>query len=235
MNQRAGRLNLGVIGAQPRGLAMATALAGAGHYLVGLAALTSDNAEQAQRQLPDVQLLDVPQLLTEADLILLALDDLALQPAINEWAELGLWRAGQLVVHSAAEYGVGVLGPAARAGVIPLALHPAMYFTGTSLDVRRMREVQFGVTAPKAALPIAQALVIEMGGEPVIIDEADRPTYAEAIEVASDFSRLIIRQASGLLEQVGVENPNALIGPLVRSAVDQALQVPDAGEDWTAE
>ena len=43
-------------------------------------------------------------------------------------------------------------------GAIPLAMHPVMTFTGTTLDVDRLHGSVFGVTAPTPFLPIADAL-----------------------------------------------------------------------------
>jgi predicted short-subunit dehydrogenase-like oxidoreductase (DUF2520 family) len=72
-------------------------------------------------------------------------------------------------------------------------------------------------------LPIGQALVVEMGAEPVIIAEADRAVYAEAIETATNFSASIVNQSVELLARLGVESPSAVIAPLVRSSVETAL------------
>ena len=72
-------------------------------------------------------------------------------------------------------------------------------------------------------LPIGQALVVEMGGEPIVIAEADRPTYADAIAAATGFSAAIVDQATGALAGIGVERPGSVLGPLIRSAVDNAL------------
>jgi predicted short-subunit dehydrogenase-like oxidoreductase (DUF2520 family) len=98
-----------------------------------------------------------------------------------------------------------------------------MRFTGTSIDLVQLRDSYFGVTAPKVALPIAQALVIEMGGEPLTISEEDRASYAEAMDVASSFSAMIVNQAIGLLTQIGVPEPRSVLGPVIRSSVEQAL------------
>ena len=70
---------------------------------------------------------------------------------------------------------------AAARGAIPMAIHPAMTFTGTSLDLDRMVGATFAVTAPGAFLPIAQALVVEMGGEPLALEDAARPLYHAAL------------------------------------------------------
>ena len=127
------------------------------------------------------------------------------------------------MLHTSAAYGVEVLHPAVLAGVIPLALHPAMAFTGTSMDIARLADCYIAVTAPAPVLPIGQALAVEMGGEPVVISEAQRPQYAEAIATASQFSAAIVDQATNLLGEIGIENPGRIVAPLIRSAVDNAL------------
>jgi predicted short-subunit dehydrogenase-like oxidoreductase (DUF2520 family) len=80
------------------------------------------------------------------------------------------------------------------------------------------------VTAPGPVQPIGQALVVEMGGEPIIIAEDDRAAYAEAIATATSFSSAIVDQATGLLASIGIEMPGAVLGPLVRSSVENALR-----------
>ncbi|HET8867967.1 MAG TPA: DUF2520 domain-containing protein, partial [Agrococcus sp.] len=138
-------------------------------------------------------------------------------------AATGAWQPGQLVVHTAAEHGIEVLRPALERGAIPIALHPAMTFTGTSLDLSRLLEATIAVTAPGPVLPIGQALAVEMGAEPIVVDEADRPAYAEAIAAARDFADGIVAQALRQLHEIGVERPSRVLGGVVRSAVETAL------------
>eukprot|EP01031_Cornospumella_fuschlensis_P006347 gene6347-7891_t len=98
-----------------------------------------------------------------------------------------------------------------------------MAFTGTSVDLVRLRESFCAVTAPTPVQPIGQALVVEMGAEPVIIAEEDRAVYAEAIDTATSFSVAIVGQAVGLLAKLGVDSPGTVLAPLVRSSVENAL------------
>ncbi|MEO0026930.1 MAG: hypothetical protein RL716_261 [Actinomycetota bacterium] len=218
-----GRLSVGIIGAGPVGAVLGQALASAGHQIIGVATTTPANIERAESLLPGVKVLPVPSIIEQADLVLLAIPAEQIAPTVTGFAEAGLWRPGQLVAHTAGEFGYGVLQSAAQQGVIPLAIHPAMTFTGTSIDLVKIRESYFAVSAPNIALPIAQALVIEMGAEPITIGEDDRNAYAEAITVANNFSRMIVNQAIGLLESAGIESPRAVLGPLIRSSVEQAL------------
>jgi predicted short-subunit dehydrogenase-like oxidoreductase (DUF2520 family) len=223
VTQRSGRLGVGIVGAGRVGPVLGAALGGAGHAIVGIATVSDAGRERADALLPGVPVLTVPEVIERAELVVLAVPADELEALVSGLAATGAWQPGQLVVHTAAEYGIGVLAPATAAGVIPLALHPAMAFTGTSLDLVRLRESWFAVTAPTPVLPIGQALVVEMGAEPIVIDEADRPAYADAISAATEFSSAIVAQATRTLAAIGVERPGSVLGPLVRSAVENAL------------
>ncbi|POH63410.1 MULTISPECIES: Rossmann-like and DUF2520 domain-containing protein [Cryobacterium] len=223
MTVRPGRLGIGVIGAGHVGPILAAALAGAGHALIGISAISQASRDRAEAILPGVPVLTVPEVVERSELVIIAVPDDQLDSLVTGLAATGTWQPGQLVLHTSARYGTNVLLPAQRAGAIPLAIHPAMAFTGTSLDISRLADSYFAVTAPAPVLPIAQALVVEMGGEPVIVAEGDREVYSEAIETATAFSSSIVDQSTRLLSEIGIEAPGAVIAPLVRSAIENAL------------
>ncbi|MEO8528032.1 MAG: DUF2520 domain-containing protein [Pseudolysinimonas sp.] len=223
MAQRSGRLGIGIIGAGRVGPVLGAALGGAGHAIVGISAVSQSSRERADALLPGVPILDVPDLIERSELVLLAVPGDELPALVAGLAATGAGQAGQLVVHTAPEHGIGVLAPAAAAGAIPLAIHPVMAFTGTSLDLVRLRESWCAVTAPTPVLPIAQALVVEMGAEPFVVAEADRAAYADAVAAATTFSTAIVTQATAALGRIGVGDPGRVLGPLVRSAVENAL------------
>ncbi len=211
------------MGSDTIGVAIATALQEAGHLVVAIPKTQDDSQDKLQALFPTAKELSSEETLSTTDLVLLAIPSAEISDTVSNLANSNSWRPGQLVVHFAAEYGYEILQEAMSQGAISLAIHPAMHFTGTSLDLRRMKESYFAVSAPQVALPIVQALVIEMGAEPIVIEASQRESYAEAIEVASNFSAMIVNQAVGLLEQVGVPNPELVIAPVIESAVDQAL------------
>ena len=221
--QRSGRLGVGIIGAGRVGPVLGAALAGAGHAIVGISAVSRESRDRAEAVLPGVPILEIPEIIERSELVILAVPEATLAALVNGLAATGAWQAGQLVLHTAAGFGTDVLAPARAAGAIPLAIHPVMAFTGTSLDLVRLRESYCAVTAPGAVQPIGQALVIEMGAEPVLVEETDRAAYAEAIATATGFSTAIVAQATGLLAGIGIEAPGRVLGPLVRSAVENAL------------
>lgn len=228
MNQRAGRLGIGIIGSGRVGPVIGAALAGAGHAVVGISAVSESSRDRAEAILPAVPILEIPDIVERSELVILAIPADQIAALVAGLAETGSWQPGQILVHTAPQFGVDVLRPAAERGVITLALHPAMVFSGTSMDLARLAETYVAVTGPAPVQPIGQALAVEMGAEPVLIAEDDRPRYAEAIATATEFSRSIVRQATGLLTEIGVENPGSYLSSLVRSAVDLALT--EAGE-----
>ena len=230
---RDGRLGVGVVGAGRVGPVLAAALAAAGHALVGISAGTDDERDRVEALLPGAPVLDVPAIVERSELVVLAVPDDQLPELVSGLAILGAWQPGQLVLHTAARYGTVVLDPARAAGAIPLAVHPALAFTGTSVDLARLRDAWCAVTAPAPVLPIAQALVVEMGAEPVVIAEGDRAAYADAVGAVADFSGALIGQSVAALRAIGVDEPGRLLGGVVRSAVENALQ--SGGADGTGD
>jgi len=77
--------------------------------------------------------------------------------------------------------------------------------------------------------PAAEALVIEMGGEPVFIAEEHRDLYHAAIAGAANHLITLVAQAMDLLRQAGVAEPARLLAPLLSASLDNALRFGDAG------
>ncbi|WP_040168246.1 DUF2520 domain-containing protein [Microbacterium gorillae] len=218
---RDGRLGIGVIGAGQVGPVVAAALAGAGHAIVGIT--PGSDPDRVAAMLPDVPHLDAVEVARRSELVIIAVPTAELSGLISGLASVNAWQMGQLVMHTDPAFGVEVFAPARALGIIPLAVHPAITFTGTSIDLRQLPGSYAAVTAPGPVQPIAQALAVEMGCEPVIIAEEDRPAYAEAVATIATFSAAVVRQSADLLRDIGIENPGGYLSALARSTVDRAL------------
>ncbi len=207
---------------------LGAALRAAGHGVVGVTARGQAGRERAELLLPGVPVLELAEVLRRAELVLLAVPDDVLGPLVAERAAAGAWQPGQLLVHTSGRHGVGILEPARAAGAIAVAIHPALSFTGTSLDLTRLPGSAMAVTAPAAVLPIAQALVIELGAEPVVVPEAARTAYHAALAHAANHLVTVVAQARQLLALAGVEAGPALLAPLLRAAVEGAVETGDS-------
>lgn len=225
---RPARLRIGVLGAGRVGSTLAAALARAGHEIVAAVAVSTESVRRAERMLPGVPLLPPDEVVAAAELVLLAVPDDALRPLVAGLAETGAWRPGQLVAHTSGAQGIGVLDPAAARGALPLALHPVMTFTGRGEDLDRLDGATFGVTADEALRPVAESLVVEMGGEPVWVPETARPLYHAALTIGSNHLVTIVNDALSLLERAGVETASRLLAPLSSAALDNVLRLRDA-------
>jgi predicted short-subunit dehydrogenase-like oxidoreductase (DUF2520 family) len=206
---------------------LGAALGGAGHALVGIT--PGSDPERVEAMLPGVPVLDATEVARRSELVIVAVPHDQLEGLVAGLAEVSAWQPGQLVLHTDPAWGTGILSPAVAKGAIPLAVHPAIEFSGTSMDLRALTSAYAAVTAPGPVLPIAQALAVELGCEPVVVDESARPAYAEAIGIARDFSRSIVRQATGLLAEAGVPHPGSFLSSLVHTTIDHALAEAGAG------
>lgn len=219
----AGRLGVGVVGAGRVGPVLGAALGGAGHALTGVTAVSDAARDRTDAMLPGVPVLPVPDVVERSELVLVAVPDAELPGLVQGLADAGVWVAGQLVVHTAPGFGTDVLLPAVRRGAIPVALSPAMAFTGTSIDLVRLRESRCAVTAPAPVLPIGQALAVELGCEPVVVAEEDRPAWGAALASAAAPVEDAVRDAASRLAALGVDDPDLVLGPVLRSVLERSL------------
>jgi predicted short-subunit dehydrogenase-like oxidoreductase (DUF2520 family) len=222
------RLGVGVIGAGRVGSVLAAALGRAGHRVVAVSAVSDASVRRIRRNLPGVPVLPPDQVLAGADLVLLTVPDDVLPGLVAGLASAGAPMQGRLVAHASGRHGLAVLEPAVRQAALPLALHPVMTFTGRPDDIDKLAGISFGVTAPEPLRPVAEALVVEMGGEPVFIAEELRGLYHAALASSANHLVTLVVQAADLLRQAGVANPGRLLGPLLFAALDNALRLGDA-------
>ena len=224
-------MKVGVIGDEPAGLILAKAWAGAGHELIGVFVESAEAIERVEDLIPDVPVAPMAAVAEDADLVILSVPFKDIELTCEGLCDLGVFGPRKIIVQLSPHHGYTVLASAARLGAIPVALHPVMHFTGTSMDLTVLKNTTVAISAPEPLLPIAQALAIELGAEPIVIAEEQRGAYSEAFEVASGFSSLVVQQAIGILVDAGVPDASKLIAPVVRSAVESALYKPVVGLD----
>lgn len=165
------------------------------------------------------------QLARACDVIALAVSDDALDGVAAELA--AVWPDGGtgFVFHVSGRSGLAPLEALALRGGRTAAIHPAMTFTGDApAELRRMAGARFAVTAaePETAA-IAHRLVAALGGVAVDVAEAQRPLYHAALCHAANHLVTLMAGSLGALERAGVADGAALLGPLVRAALENSL------------
>jgi predicted short-subunit dehydrogenase-like oxidoreductase (DUF2520 family) len=237
---RPARLKVGIISAGRVGTALGVALERAEHVVVACSAISTASRRLAERRLPDTPVLPVSDVADSAELLLLAVPDAELVSLVRGLAATNAVRPGTIVVHTSGANGIGVLAPLSGQGCIPLAIHPAMTFTGSDEDIARLPDTCFGITAAdEVGYAVAQSLVLEIGGEPFGVREDARPLYHAALAHASNHIVTVLADALDALraalagdELLGQElvddAPGGLaervLGPLARASLENTLQ-----------
>lgn len=237
---RPARLTVGIISAGRVGTALGVALERAEHVVVSCSAISRASRQRAERRLPDTQVLPVQDVAAHAELLVLSIPDAELAGVVSGLAITGAVRPGTIVVHTSGANGVGVLAPLTELGCIPLAIHPAMTFTGSDEDIVRLSGACFGITAADdVGHAVAQSLVLEIGGEPFGVREDARPLYHAALAHASNHVTTVLLDAVEALrtalrgqellgQEVVGDVPGGIaervIGPLARASLENALQ-----------
>jgi predicted short-subunit dehydrogenase-like oxidoreductase (DUF2520 family) len=224
---RPARLDVGVVGTGRVGAVLGAALQRAGHRLVAVSAVSEKSRARATALLPGIPVMAVEEVIGRAELVLLTVPDDALASLIAGLSATSSWQAGQLVVHTSGRHGAAIYDAADGHHILGLALHPAMTFTGTSMDLDRLADCCFGITAAAGLRAVAEALVLEMGAEPVWIEEQDRPMYHAGLAHGSNHLVTLVAQAMQVLGSAGVQDPQRLIAPLLHAALDNALRLGD--------
>ena len=222
---RPARLAIGVVSAGRVGAVLGAALAVARHVVVATSGVSDRSVRRAEELLPGAPLLAPDEVVARSDLVLLAVPDDVLPGLVRGLAASGAFRAGQIAAHTCGAHGVSVLAPAVTVGVLPLALHPVMTFTGRVEDVARLAACSFGVTAAdEPGWSVGEALVVEMGAEPVRVPEAARPLYHAALAHGANHLAVLVRDAADVLRSAGIGSPERMLGPLLSAALDNALR-----------
>jgi predicted short-subunit dehydrogenase-like oxidoreductase (DUF2520 family) len=133
-----------------------------------------------------------------------------------------------LVAHLSGARADEVLAPLTRVGALPLALHPAMTFTGTAIDLERLDGCPWAVSAPEPLRAVAEALVVETGGEPEWVPSESRVLYHAALCHAANHLVTLVAQAQDVLRLAGVAAPQRFLGPMLSAGLDNALRSGDA-------
>ncbi|GAA2734889.1 hypothetical protein GCM10009867_15970 [Pedococcus aerophilus] len=227
-DDRPARLAVGVVGTGRVGAVLGAALRRAGHRVGAVSGVSEASRTRAEQLLPGIPVLPVEDVVRQAELVVLAVPDDALADLVAGLASTRTWQAGQLVVHTSGRHGLEVFEPALPQHVLGLALHPAMTFTGTTLDLDRLVDCCFGVTSPEPLRPVAEALVLEIGAEPVWVEQEMRPLYHAALAHGANHLVTLVAQSLQALAAAGVDTPSRVLGPLVAAALDNSLRAGDA-------
>lgn len=219
---------VGVIGAGRVGAVLAAALRAQGHEIVAVAAESTLSRERAHTLLSGVPIFKPTEVARRSDLLLLTVPDDMLENVATQLVGAGAIRPGTRVVHTSGRHGLAAIDVVRSVGAHPMAVHPAMTFTGTSVDLGRLAGCVFGVTVDEADRNEAAELVRTLGGSPMWVAEQNRTLYHAGMAHGANHLVTLVAQSMDLLARAGAEDPAAALRPLLTAALDNALAQGDA-------
>lgn len=222
-------LRVGVVGAGRVGAVLAAALQSAGHEIVAVAGESDASRARIASLLPGV-LVEKPTAVARAcDLLLLTVPDDMLGNVVKTMTDAGAIRPGMYVAHTSGRHGLAILEPAAAIGAHVMAVHPAMTFSGTSVDLARLTGCVFGLTAATPAdRAFAEALVDDLGGKAMWVPEEMRTLYHAGLAHGANHLVTLVTEAMEILSAAGATDPAGTLRPLLTAALDNALDHGDA-------
>ena len=222
------KFRIGVIGAGRVGAVLAAALRAPGHEIVAAAGESDASRRRIDELLPGVEVAKPTDVARRSDLLLLTVPDDMLSNVVTMLSASGAIREGQVVVHTSGRHGLAVLEPAREVGARTIAMHPAMTFTGTEVDLPRLDGCVFGVTADAADRELTEGLVADLGGRPMWVPEDRRTLYHAGLAHGANHLVTLVAEAMEILSAAGADDPAATLRPLLTAALDNALDQGDA-------
>ncbi len=221
-------LRVGVVGAGRVGAVLAAALAAAGHDVVGAAGESDASLRRIADLLPGTPNEKPSVVARGCDLLLLTVPDDMLPNVVAMLSASGAIHEGQYVVHTSGRHGLAVLADAAAVGARPVAMHPAMTFTGTAVDLGRLSGCVFGLTAAPGEREFAERLVADLDGRSMWVAEEMRTLYHAGLAHGANHLVTLVTEAMEMLAAAGADDPAGTLRPLLSAALDNALEQGDA-------
>jgi len=219
---------IGVVGAGRVGAVLSAALRAAGHEIVAAGGDSPASLQRIETLLPGVPVAKPTDVARACDLLLLTVPDDMLGNVVSTLVGAGAIREGQALCHTSGRHGLDVLAPATAIGARPIAMHPAMTFTGTDIDIDRLSGCVFGMTAGDDERAYAEGLVADLNGIAMWVPEDKRTLYHAGLAHGANHLVTLVSQAMELLAASGAEDPAATLRPLLSAALDNALASGDA-------
>ncbi len=173
---------LGMWGRTPARTRVASAAAGVGAYSAG-----------------------PPDLLLEADVVVLAVRDDAITEVARMLVATGLVNRHHTLIHcSGAVSAAEVLAPVAGEVGGMAMMHPLRAMPDGRAAMRTMKGAMFGIEGDERGRREAQALVAAMGARALELGGVEVAAYHAAAAMASNYLVVLLAQASELLVEIGI-------------------------------
>ena len=215
--------NTFVVGAGPVATALAGALRLGGVPVLGLWARQAAAARAAGAVAGVAAFSSAPpDLLLEADLVVVAVRDAAIGEVAQRLVGTGLVSAKHVFLHCSGAFSSGEAFATVRDKVGGIGtLHPLRAIADGRAAMRALKGTVFGVEGDERGRAAAQVLVAALGGQAIALDGQHMPAYHAACAFASNYVVALLDAAASALARVGLTESEAIAAlvPLAQGAI----------------
>lgn len=211
-----------LIGAGRVGTAVTILLGRAAWQIAGVASRTEASARRASERI-GAPFVDLDGDIPPAELYVIGATDEGIGALATGLA--GRLPQASVAIHLSGSLGTGVLDPLSSAGQRTCALHPVQSCPDVNAALRRLPGSAWGVTCIDDLFGWASALVSKsLQGTPVRVAEEARPAWHAASVMTSNGISALLSFGERLLQSVGVDDPERVLGPLAEGSVANARE-----------
>src|SRR5450432_2685756 len=171
---------------------------------------------------------DVPQILSESDVIIISVRDDRVSEVAERLASEGRLRREQILLHTSGANPARLILAAALPHVRAVGtLHPLVSFADARVAVEGLQQVAFGIEGDEPARAIAKRIVRALGARAVFLEAENLALYHAGAVMASNYVVALADTAQSLLIKAGVPADQALpiLIPLLQSVVQNLAQL----------
>ena len=216
-----------IIGAGRVGSVFAKAFYKQGYKLVGIASRTFESANKLAREFDVVGTTKVADLISDAQIIVIATPDRCIGQVAEELANSKGIRTGQFIFHTSGAMPVEILRSLSPWGAFIGSIHPLQSFADKESHVNTLVDSYFALGGDEEATGLAKEIVGEFGGKSFMISDEDRPLYHGAASIVSNYFVSLLHWASQIYAGFGLSPQQAVAAlmPLVQGTISNVGQL----------
>jgi predicted short-subunit dehydrogenase-like oxidoreductase (DUF2520 family) len=206
---------------------LASVLSSRGYEVTKVCDTSEEHRERAAMLVGATATDDCIEAARDADIVLIATPDGAIEGVCRRVAESGLEVAGKIFLHMSGAVTLSALDSARERGATTLCVHPLQTFADLDGAIRSLPGSTFAVTCSPEVEPWARGLVEEMGGRMLLVKEGDKALYHAAAVMACNFLTIVEYAAFEACLGLGFSEQEAAEAfmPLVRATIENVARM----------
>lgn len=216
-------MRIAIVGAGVVGTAFAVRWREAGHDITAVAGRSDATRDRAATYLPDVPHMGDIEAARSASIVVLGVPDDVIAKVAKELVTANAVGPGDRVIHLSGAIGLGALQPARDVHAEVLSLHPLQTFPSVDAALERLPGSPIAVTAAtQASAAVGSGLAKDAGGEPFLLEDAQKPLYHAAAVLASNALIAVLGGAEELMTLAGIKDAHHVLESLTRASFQNA-------------